>query len=213
VERDGRFGARPGAVRRATRKNSVVPDERTIWKRRAVLMAVIGLIVAVPVTLAIRGGDEEDASPSPPAPELPEVGPVAFDRDLGVRLRVPRGWKRSREQGAITYRSADRSVLVAISSPGPAADARAIQAQAVAAIKREFRGARVLDRTDRPKVGGRPASSAVLRGRRPNGGDLIRVLVATAKGRKRAYLVEVFARRSAALVEAQALLNNLRLRG
>lgn len=176
-------------------------------------MAIVGLVVAIPVTLAIQGGDDSSDAPAPPEPDLPELGPVTVDRDLGVALRLPAGWESGRKQGAVTYRSADRSVLIAISSPGPAEDSDAIQKEAVAAVEREYRQAEVLDRTSKPKLGDQPASSAVLSARRPEGGGALRILVATAKGEKRAYLVEVFAGGSSALVEAQALLNNLRLGG
>ena len=53
----------------------------------------------------------------------------------------------------------------------------------------------------------------MLSAHRPGSGASMRILVATAKGDERAYLVEVFASGSAALVEAQVLLNTLRLDG
>ncbi len=190
-----------------------MPEPRTIWKRRAVLMAAVGLVVAIPLTIAIAGGDDNETPPAPAEPELPEVGEVEFDRKLGVELRVPEGWETKRKHAAITYTSPDRSLLISVSAPGPAQDAEVVQREAVAAIEQGYRRVEVLDRTQRERLGDRPASAAVLSARPPDGGDEFRILVATAKGEKQAYLVEVFALDSSALVEAQVLLNNLRLEG
>ena len=77
--------------------------------RRSALMAVVGLLVAIPVTLIVRGGDDDEraASPPPAEPEVPAVGQVRFDRSLGVELRLPAGWKRSKEKDAVSFRSDD----------------------------------------------------------------------------------------------------------
>ena len=189
-----------------------MPDPRTIWKRRAVLMAIVGLAIAVPVTIIVRGGDDPEA-PTAPEPQVPEVGEVQFDRDLGVELRLPAGWKRKREGDAVTFKSQDGTVLIGISAPGPEEDVDAIQAAAVDAIKSEYRAVKVVDTSKKRKLGGRPAQVAVISARHPKKGSPLRILVGTAKGERRAYLVEVFASGGEALVEAQVLLNNLSLEG
>jgi hypothetical protein len=195
-----------------------MPDQRTIWKRRAVLMAAIGLIVAIPLTIALSGGDD-DSEPAlePTAPATPAFGEAERDRRLGVELRIPDGWSRSKRAGdAIAYRSKDRSVLVAISAPGPAGDADSIQNAAMSAIKDQYRAVDVVKVSSRRRLGGRPARTAAIAARNPRTREPVRILVSTAKGRKRAYLVEVFAAGSdptAAQVEAQVVLETLRLQG
>jgi hypothetical protein len=196
-----------------------VPELDTIWRRRIALMAVVALAVAIPVTIAIRGGDEgegqDDAAPS----ELSDVvglGEREFDRSLGVELRLPAGWKRKKEGEAVTYRSNDKGVLVAISAPGPAGDADEIHDAAVESIESEYRRAEVQKRGSKQRLGGRPAEIAAISATNPKEGTPIRILVATASGEKRAYLVEVFAAGedpSTSQVEAQVLLNNLSIEG
>ncbi len=184
-----------------------------IWKRRAVLMAIVGLVIAIPVTIIVRGGGDEEEAPAASEPDLPEVGAVQFDRDLGVELRLPSGWKRKREGDAVTFQSRDRTVLIAVSTPGPKDDVAAIQDAALAAVKSEYRAVEVVDSSEKRKLGGRPAQVVVISARHPKDRAPLRILVATAKGERRAYLVEVFASGSEGLVEAQVVLNNLSLEG
>ena len=217
MERDGRPGARPVAVGRRAGEDSAVSFERTIWIRRALLMAAVGLIVAVPVTIAARGGDEGPApAPAVPQAAAPELGELESVRKLGLKLPVPSGWDRKERGDAVAYRSGDRSVLVAISAPGPARDAGSIQSAAVEAIKGQYRGVDLVKTSSPTRLGDRPADTAAITARNPKTGDPVRILVSTAKGDRRAYLVEVFAAGSdptAALVEAQVVLNDLRLQG
>lgn len=217
MERDGRLGARPGSVRRSAREDRAAPDRRTIWKRRAVLMAVIALIVAIPAAIALGGGrDEPDPAADPPRAAAPELGEVDSSRKLGVVLRLPDGWTRRDKKDVVAYRSADRSVLVAISAPGPAGDADSIQSAAVDAVKGQYRGVDVIRTSSRGRLGGRPTETAAIAARNPKSRDPVRILASTAKGERRAYLVEVFAAESdptAALIQAQAVLNGLRLNG
>jgi hypothetical protein len=195
-----------------------MPDQRTIWKRRAALMAVIGLIVAVPVTIALSGGADSDPAPEATEPPAPQRGQLERNRRLGVSLRLPDDWKRQQRKagGAVAYRSGDGSVLVAISAPGPAGDADSIQEAAVGAIEDQYRAVDVVKRSSRLRLGRRPAETAAVAARNPKTRDPVRILVTTAKGRKRAYLIEVFAAGSdptAAQVEAQVILDGLRLQG
>jgi hypothetical protein len=180
-------------------------------------MAALGMLIAIPVTIAVRGGDDEsDGGATTVEPEVPPVGEIEFDRKLGVELRVPEGWKRRERDNAITYRSNDGTVLIAITAPGPADDVDAIQRGALNAIESQYRKVEVADKSSGQRLGGRRAVTAAITARHPKEGTPLRILVSTAKGDKRAYLVEVFASGSdptAALVEAQVLLNNLRLKG
>jgi hypothetical protein len=174
-------------------------------------MAVVGLVVAIPVTITVRGGDSGDDTPD--APELPEVQPLEFDRDVGVELRLPKGWKRTRENGSVTLTSRDRSTLIGISTPGPAEDVTPIHNAAIDAIKSKYRAVEVVTRSENKRLGGRPAAVAAISARHPKRNAPLRILVATAKGENLAYLVEVVASGTSGIVEAQVLLNNLALEG
>jgi predicted Zn-dependent protease len=175
-------------------------------------MAGLGLLIAVPVTIAVRGGADAD-EPAPTVPELPEVGGVEFDRDLGVELRLPNGWERKREKEAVVFESPDGTTLIAISTPGPAEHVSQIQTAAIDSIKSRYRAVEVGERIKKQRLGGRPAQVAAISARHPKKRAPLRILVATAKGEKRAYLVEIFASGASALVDAQVLLNNLALEG
>jgi hypothetical protein len=178
-------------------------------------MAGIGLLVAIPVTILASDGDEDDAAPVAIAPpEAPELGDVKVDRQLGIEFRLPSGWERSKEKAALSLRSDDGSVLIAISAPGPSDDAKQIHRAALDAIESKYRAMEVVSRDRRARVAGRPAEVAAISARQPKDRSPLRILVATAKGEKRAYLIETFAAGedpNAALVEAQLLLNELRL--
>ncbi len=171
------------------------------------MMAVVALAVAVPVTLIVRDRDEESGSRA----ARPELRSTKVYRDLGIQLRSPKGWELKRKHGAVAYRSPDRDIAIVISSPGPVKDADAIQREALGVVQEQYRKARVIQRLKKPRLANRPASAAVMSARRPEGGD-IRLLVATIRGKERAYLLEVLATGVSSLVEAQALLNTLRLK-
>lgn len=189
-------------------------DQRELWKRRVILMALVALVVGVPLTIALRG-DGDDAAPEP-AVEQPVLGDTEFLQELGVEIRVPEGWVQEQRDGVLSLRSADGQAIVAISAPGPAADAELIHAEAVDTLREQYRdvheGATITDK----QLGGLDARTSALTARRPDDGTELRILVATAAGENLAYLAEIFAaapQPQQALVEAQALLNNLTLEG
>jgi len=190
-------------------------DEKEIWKRRIALMAVIGLIVAIPVTIVLRGGSG-DSEPTVTPVTPPQAGDLEFDRDVGVELRLPKGWERERKESFVVFRSKDRHVLVSISVPGPASDAGEIHKEAIDVLEETYDAVEIVDRAKGKKLGGRPAQIAVVSARNRENQNDLRILIATAKGEDLAYLVEVFAaapNAGRALAEAQALLNGLRLVG
>lgn len=190
-------------------------DEKEIWRRRVGLMAVVGLVVAIPITIMIRGGDgasEPTITPATP----PQVGEIEFERDIGVELRLPDDWERERRNGAVVFRSDNNRVLIAISVPGPARDVGLIHQQAIDSLNESYDAVQVVDRINDKELGGRPAQSAVISARNPEKKSELGILVATAKGENLAYLVQVFAAApnpGEALAEGQALLNGLRLVG
>jgi hypothetical protein len=193
-------------------------DQSTIWKRRAVLMAVVGLMVAVPVTVLLREGDGQDEPESALEPidaQIPEVGRVRSVDELGVKLRRPRGWSEKNRGEVVELSSADRAVRVAISAPGPAADADQIHGEVLAGLRSTYGGFEVLGREENQKLGelkSRVTSVSATVPEGKGGGDQ-RILVSTAPGDKRAYVVVLFTPAEGAessILEAQALINELR---
>lgn len=178
-------------------------------------MAVVGLLVAVPVTIAVRGGDDGAPPAVTVAPDTEVgLGKLRFDRALGVEYRLPPGWRARRKASVLRFTKPGEGVVVAVSAPGPRRDAELIGREALASLRSTYAGVRVGQRVRGREIGGLPARGLVVFARVPGKGAL-RILLASARGEKRAYLVEVFvaADDQGGLVEAQALLGVLRLRG
>lgn len=186
-----------------------------IWWRRVVLMVLLGLIVAIPVTLLIRGsGDDSSTSEGPTIDERLPLNPVVVDDRLQARYSVPEGWKLDRHDGEVLdLRSRDRSVVIGISSPGRAGDAGAVLRSALDSLRASYESVEVDPGSGR-RLGGLPAEGAVVTAQ---GDDVdLRILVAVMAGEGRAYLVEVFTAASAPekqVAQAQRFLHSLELRG
>ena len=194
---------------------SRMPDRRTIWRRRAILMAVVGLLIAIPVTILVSGGG--NAPPPQPLAEIhveaPHVGAQKVDESLGVKLRIPEGWSRDEKQDVLELQSKDGAARVAISAPGPAADANELHSQVIDGLKTSYRDFDVGRNIAKAPVGGLRGQATVATGELPGkAGGIQKILVSTAEGKERAYLVVAFTpdQASSSVLEAQALVNNLR---
>lgn len=189
-------------------------DPRTIWKRRIVLMAIVGLAVAIPVTLLI-GEKDEPAAPEAIVVPDPQLQATEYDRDLGLELKLPDGWTKKRSKDVLTLSSADKAARVAISAPGPAEDANQLHSEVIAGLRDTYKSVETLNKLPSTSIGdlkGKATALAVT----TKGGDDMRILVSTAKGDKRAYLVVVFTRADdpgESTLEAQALLNEVKFVG
>ena len=188
-------------------------SERSIWTRRVVLMAIVGALVAVPLTLLIRGGDDDEpeAPVTTPATESPAVGPAQRDRGIGVRYQVADGWREQKKASAIRLRSRGSDVQIVIASPAPANESEGVLDQALAALRDGYEDVDLNPGSGRT-LGGMKAKGAVG-AVRTRGGARLRVLVAVTEGERRAYLVEVFTASDAPpdrIREAQVTLNSLR---
>jgi hypothetical protein len=191
-----------------------MPDSRTIWRRRLALMAVIGLVVAIPVTLLVRSADDDDggARTTEIAEQLPPQKTTS-DKRLAIAYAAPKGWKSKREGDVLTLRSRDGSVRVGIAAPASADAAPKVLDDALAGLRASYESVEI-NRGSGRMIGGLDAKGAVVRAQSDNVD--IRILVAVAAGRKRAYLVELFTGAAAAtkpVAQAQQLLNSLRLKG
>ena len=175
------------------------------------LMLAVALLVAIPVTVLVRGGDDD----RPPEAEVaPALNPAVKDKQLDVGYQVPEGWTQSKEASAIKLRSRDRSTLIAIASPAPASKANQVLDDALASVRSSYRKVDVRPGSGR-QVGGLDAKGAVVAAQTPDG-DALRILIAVAEGKRRAYLVELFTAANLdpeRLREAQVALNSLRLEG
>jgi hypothetical protein len=178
-------------------------------------MLAVGLLVAAPVTLLVR---DDESGPSPrelSAVELPELGKLQVDRELGVEMRLPDGWVSEKRGSVIVMRSADRQARVAVSSPGPAADADELHQQVLSGIEKTYKQSKVTEEALNLRIGGLKGATSEVEATGA-GNQALGILVASAEGKKRAYLVVVYTRLDdpgPSAVEAQALLNELRFVG
>ncbi|MDQ2676690.1 MAG: hypothetical protein M3Y34_07750, partial [Actinomycetota bacterium] len=146
--------------------------------------------------------------------KAPDLGPKKVERRMGVELRVPQGWSREQRREVIELRSRDGAARVAISAPGPAADAGKLHSQVVAGLRSSYRDFEVAERIAKAPLGGLKGQAIVASGTLASkqGKAAQRILVTTAAGRDRAYVVALFTagETSRSVLEAQALVNSLR---
>lgn len=110
--------------------------------------------------------------------------------------------------------SPGRSGLVAVSAAPRSVSAGALMTSTLSALRRSYRKASLTKRR-RARLGAR-AGIAVSGSATNSRGVRLDLLVSTAKGGRRTYLLQVFVARSAAglrLRQAQALVNSLELSG
>lgn len=184
---------------------------RTIWIRRTILMLVIGLLVAVPVTLLVRSGGGADSAPDV---QTPSLGKIEVDHALEVTFKLPKGWRSKREGSVLGLRSGDGTTGITISAPGPAGDAEKLRREALADLRSSFERFQVTKQFKR-KIGGLKGHLATIDASRAKQGPSS-LLVGTAAGEEKAYLVVVSSagkEPTDSLVEAQAVLNEIELKG
>jgi hypothetical protein len=186
-----------------------------VWKRRVVLMAAVGLVVAIPVTLLVRGGSGQQTTAPAATPAIPQQfrlhGEVRL-HDLGVAVKVPDSWSATRKRSTVRLRSADRTTALAVAAPGAAGKHRQVLGSELEAIRDGYRDVHVTRGVGKT-VGGLPAKGAVVSAR-TRSGTRLRILLAVASGEDHTYLVEVFSAANAPpqrLIQAQLALRTLTL--
>jgi hypothetical protein len=185
----------------------------SIWTRRIILMAIVGLVVAIPVTLIIRGGDDDESAAEPSLEEQLPLNPGVKDDKLKASYQVPKGWKQETKNGVLTLRSDDRSVRIGLAAPAAADEADQVLADTLATLKGSYESVEVNPGSGK-EIGGLRARGAVVHAE----GDKIdlNILVSVMSGKDRSYLVEVFTPAGApgkAVAQAQQFLNSLKLKG
>jgi hypothetical protein len=185
-------------------------------------MAAVGLAVAIPVTLLIRGGDSDSGTvavttSSATIPNLKSK--TASDAALGMEIGVPAGWTAAEGAKGIQLKSGDGTTEVVVSAPAPAGATTDVLKTAVNAIQQNYSDASGIPNAGGElagkEVGGLHAQSAALVAR-TKGGTPLRIIVSAASGDAHTYQVEVFnalASSAARLTEAQTALNSLKLTG
>lgn len=179
-------------------------------------MAAVGVLLAAVGIGVLVGGESDRHRASPRLPAPPRGGAEATYKEIGVKLSGPPGWSLSRGGRALVFRSRDRAAVLSIYSPPRESTTTAVTVlqSALRAIRRSY-----TDVSARPgdgrRVAGLPTSGVVVSARNRRGAR-VRALVTAAQGRRRAWVVQVFATAgssTARLVEAQVALESLRLDG
>ena len=191
-----------------------MPSDDLIWRRRAILMLIVGLVVAIPVTLLIRGGDDDSEPQAKPTvtDQLP-LNPGVSDDKLKASYQVPKGWTQKTKREVLTLRSHDRTVRIGLAAPAAADESDQVLRDALAGLKGSYESVEVNPGSGKT-LGGLPAKGAVIHAQ----GDNIdlSILVSVMRGKKRTYLVEVFTAAAAPpkpVAQAQQFLNSLKLKG
>ena len=176
-------------------------------------MAIVGLLVAIPVTLIVRGGDDDESAGEPSIEEQLPLNPGVNNGRLKASYQIPKGWKERTKKGVLTLRSDDGSVRIGLTAPADADDSGQLLAETLTSLKGSYEAVEVSPGSGK-KVGGLPAKGAVVHAE----GDKINlsILVSVMTGKKVAYLLEVFTPAGApgtAVAQAQQFLNSLKLKG
>jgi hypothetical protein len=174
----------------------------------AITAAVIVLIVILATQVDFGGGDK----PPPPA-KLPALTKTFSSRAVGASGQLPGDWTGLGGPGFVRLANRGGTAVVAITSQqGIAASSQSELNAAVSAIRRRYHSATVKTGPG-TSLGGLPAHSAVVYTQNSRHVPL-RILVASAKGPHRAYIVEAFNPTKAplkALVETQQVILALHL--
>ena len=183
----------------------------------------VGLVVIAALVLAamgataalVLGGGSADGGgqTTPPGPRT-AAGKLFSSRALGVAGIRPPGWRLETSRRAVRLRSPGRAGVVAVSTAPASVGARALMGSTLAALTRSYRREK-LSRRRRASLGGY-AGIAVSGSATNARGVRLELLVSTARGRRRTYLVQAFVAHSAGalrLAEAQVLVDSLELSG
>lgn len=187
----------------------MTPAQITIGAAAIILVAVVGVIGA----LALGDDDEpRDTASKRPASRSRGITQV---RTIGVRIRRPRGWVQKRARRSISFRSPDRTILLSVSLPPGARQSAGVLEAALAAIRQGYSRVRTAGDPRARRLANLPTRSAIASAMNQRGVRL-RILTAVPQGRRRAWLVQVFAAEGVdnmRLRPAQRALDSMRLSG
>ncbi|MGI8801745.1 MAG: hypothetical protein ACR2KV_06170 [Solirubrobacteraceae bacterium] len=168
-----------------------------------------GVLIAG-VVLLLTGGSSQTPAKPPPV-KLPKLSEAFNDRLLGVTGLSTRNWVIGGLGPFLHLESTDHTAIIAIGAPGAARTAHGALHVAIATVRHSYKNV-TLKQARGSSLGGRPAYSVVMYGTNARGVHL-RILIATAVGRKLAYVMQVFTATKAPLTvleEAQEIIATLR---
>jgi hypothetical protein len=193
-------------------------DRDQIARRRSALIAgcaLVALLLVAGLIALLSGGDEGDATDTQPAPaDVPRVDErgASANRSIGASIRRPRGWAATRRADVLALRSPDRTAVLTVSSDPSRRSAAAALRSGIRAVRSEYESVRPVPGGS-GRIDNKQTASVVLEGVNRRG-TRARILVAGVQGRRRAWLVQVFAAAGTRrLAEAQVALTTLELSG
>ncbi len=177
------------------------------------LFAAGVLVTALIIILTASGPTSAPPKPKPlpPPAKLPRLTERFQDRLLGVTGLATRHWVVGGVGPILHLVSSDHKAAIVIGAPGATRTADAALHVAISVIRQAYSHV-TLKQAIGSVLGGRPARSVVMYGTNKAGAQL-RILLATAKGRKLAYVMQAFTARNASLrvlEESQQIIATLR---
>jgi hypothetical protein len=169
-------------------------------RRRAVALTLITALIVIPAAILLSqlvgggGGGGRATTTGSRDVVIPATPHRLVDRKAGISISWPDGWRQSRKAGTIKLISRDKTtaLLIAASQPATPQAAKAEYKNILGALQQAYRHPKVeLVRVSQP-LAGLPTASAFVTGRNTKG-NLQRVGVIVARGRKHVYIVEVIA--------------------
>ncbi len=151
------------------------------------------------------------AKPPPRPARLPALTETYVNRAMGASGALPHGWSAVRSTGLLRLAGPGGHAVIVIAAV-PGRKTASLLETSLAAIRRTYHATTVKPGPG-TRLGGLPAASVVVYGENAHHVP-VRILLAVAQARRRAYVVEAFTARSATrteLVETQEAINTLRL--
>jgi hypothetical protein len=165
-------------------------------RRRAVALSAIALMIIVPATLLIGQLEGDDAKDRATTVVIPQTPKSFKDAKLGVEVRWPKDWrsKIDRKAGRLELTSKDHTTVFSLAvEPGASGPkAKAFFRSAVLAVANAYKNSRYTLSKLPQRVSGLPTASGIVRGTNKKNVKLT-ISVTVARGRKKLYLIEIFA--------------------
>lgn len=170
-----------------------------------------GLALIVAAVALLSSGSDQVVKPPPPA-KLPALREAYANPAMGASGLLPAGWSAVKGRGLLRLSDPSGRAVIVVAAVD-AGRRTPLLRTSLASIRRTYRGANIKHGSG-TRLGGLPARSIVLYARNTHRVPL-RILLAVAQARRRAYVVEAFTARSATvtqLAETQEAITYLRLR-
>jgi len=177
----------PAEVRPNAKPVGVGPQRRPTLPF-AVGLFVSGVVIAAIVILLTGSSGDSKPPAAPPPAKLPALTERFVDRTLGVTGYVARDWIVGGKGPVLRLGSIDGLAIIAVVAPGAANTAPSALTSALDVIRRTYKHVTVKTAVG-SSLGGRPAQSVVVYATTLRGVH-VRILVASARGRRYAYALQ-----------------------